>query len=52
MGKCLITGCEGFIGSHLAELLAEKGLEVFGIIYEDTLNLRYLNVGLICYAMV
>ena len=26
--KVLITGAEGFIGSHLAELCVEKGFEV------------------------
>jgi GDP-4-dehydro-6-deoxy-D-mannose reductase len=29
--KVLITGIAGFVGSHLAELLLEKGEEVFGI---------------------
>ena len=26
--KILVTGAEGFIGSHLTELLVEKGYEV------------------------
>jgi nucleoside-diphosphate-sugar epimerase len=26
MGKCLITGCEGFVGSCLADLLPENGI--------------------------
>ncbi len=43
MERCLITGCEGFIGSHLADLLMEKGLKVFGTVYEDTLNLKYIE---------
>jgi len=30
--KVLVTGAEGFIGSHLTELLVEKGFEVKGII--------------------
>lgn len=29
--KALITGCAGFIGSHLTEKLLEKGFEVIGI---------------------
>jgi GDP-4-dehydro-6-deoxy-D-mannose reductase len=29
--RALITGITGFTGSHLAELLLDKGLEVFGI---------------------
>ena len=28
--KALITGITGFVGSHLAELLIEKGVEVYG----------------------
>jgi len=30
--KALITGISGFVGSHLAELLLEKGYEVHGTI--------------------
>ena len=29
--RCLVTGCAGFIGSHLAEKLVESGFEVVGI---------------------
>jgi nucleoside-diphosphate-sugar epimerase len=29
--KCLVTGCAGFIGSHLSEALASKGHSVLGI---------------------
>ncbi len=29
--RCLVTGCAGFIGSHLAEKLVESGFEVMGI---------------------
>jgi len=28
MGKALITGADGFIGSHLTEMLVAKGYEV------------------------
>ena len=28
---CLVTGCAGFIGSHLAERLIKEGHEVIGI---------------------
>ena len=43
MKKCLITGCEGFIGSHLADFLVEKGHQVHGIVYGDTGNVDHLN---------
>ena len=29
--KALVTGCAGFIGSHLADRLLQDGLEVIGI---------------------
>jgi len=29
--RALVTGCAGFIGSHLCEYLAEKGYEIIGI---------------------
>jgi UDP-glucose 4-epimerase len=31
MAKCLVTGCAGFIGSHLCDELLAKGHEVIGI---------------------
>lgn len=43
MASCLITGCEGFVGSHLADLLVKKGLRVYGTVYEDTGNLDHLK---------
>ena len=41
--KILITGCEGFIGSHLADMLVEKGLDTYGMVYGDTRNIRHLK---------
>jgi GDP-4-dehydro-6-deoxy-D-mannose reductase len=41
--RYLITGCEGFIGSHLADLLVEKGLSVYGMVYGDTKNVDHLK---------
>ena len=31
MSKVLLTGCSGFIGSHLSRFLIEKGFEVVGV---------------------
>jgi GDP-4-dehydro-6-deoxy-D-mannose reductase len=43
MKRCLITGGEGFIGSHLADLLVEKGLPVYTMVYADAHNLDHLR---------
>lgn len=43
MARCLITGCEGFIGSHLADLLVGMGHEVYGMVYGDTGNIEHLK---------
>lgn len=32
MGKALITGITGFVGSHLSEFLLDKGIEVYGTV--------------------
>ncbi len=34
--RCLVTGCGGFIGSHLAERLLDDGLEVYGTVRRST----------------
>ncbi|MDR7494212.1 MAG: GDP-mannose 4,6-dehydratase [Armatimonadota bacterium] len=41
--RCLVTGCEGFLGSHLADLLVEKDLSVCGMVYADAASLRHLE---------
>jgi nucleoside-diphosphate-sugar epimerase len=41
-GKVLVTGATGFIGSHLAERLVEKGRQVRCLV-RRTSNLRYLQ---------
>lgn len=43
MGKALITGCSSFIGSHLADLVLEKGHDVFGTVYQHNENIDYLK---------
>ncbi|MFC2002722.1 GDP-mannose 4,6-dehydratase [Chloroflexota bacterium] len=49
MKKCLITGCGGFIGSHLAEFFVEMGFSVYGIVYPDTKNINHLGGRLNIY---
>lgn len=39
----LITGCGGFIGSHLAELMLNQGWTVCGTIHHSTRNITYLQ---------
>jgi len=42
--KALITGCGGFIGSHLADFLVERGLDVYGTVYKNcTENIKHLK---------
>jgi NAD dependent epimerase/dehydratase len=36
--KCLVTGADGFIGSHLTELLLEKGYEVRALSFYNSFN--------------
>ena len=36
--RIVITGGGGFIGSHLADFLREKGVEVFATVHEDELK--------------
>lgn len=43
MKRCLITGCEGFVGSHLADLLIGKGVPGYGTAYGDAANLNHLK---------
>lgn len=41
MNKCLITGCGGFIGSHLAEFLLEKGMSIYGTVHQDKKSMEH-----------
>jgi len=44
--KCLITGCEGFIGSHLVDLLLEKQLPIYAMVYDSTEKLDHVKNGI------
>lgn len=43
MKRCLITGIGGFLGSHLAELLLEKGFAVYGTCRQDTAAVEHIR---------
>jgi len=45
MKKALITGISGFVGSHLAEFLLDKGYEVYGIVRwrTDVSNIEHIK---------
>ena len=40
MATCLITGCAGFIGSHLAEHLVKNNHDVFGTVFSRLENIQ------------
>src|SRR3989338_8141849 len=41
--KAFITGLGGFIGSHLAELLLENGIRVYGTVYNNTRRIKEID---------
>ena len=41
--RALITGCEGFIGSHLAELALDKGYDVYAAVHGTTENIDHIK---------
>ena len=38
MKKILVTGADGFIGSHLTEALLDRGYEVKAFVYYNSFN--------------
>jgi len=44
MKKAMITGCGGFIGSHIADFLLTKNMDIYGIVYEKkSVNIAHLK---------
>jgi UDP-glucose 4-epimerase len=43
MRKALVTGCAGFIGSHMVDFLLKEGFVVFGIDNLSTGKLEFIN---------
>lgn len=43
MNNYLITGCGGFIGSHLAEFLLTEAKAVFGMVHRDSSRIEHLK---------
>lgn len=43
MKRCLITGCGGFIGSHLAAYLLQNGFAVYGMAHRNIKHLENLT---------
>jgi len=46
MKKCLITGCNGFVGFHLIEFLIKRGAIVYGTIHHDRRRIAHLHDGI------
>jgi GDP-4-dehydro-6-deoxy-D-mannose reductase len=41
--KALITGADGFIGSHLADFLLDKNMEIYATVYSGKKNIEHLE---------
>lgn len=53
--KILVTGCNGFIGSHVAEFYAKKGYQVIGIGRENSSlvkNIKYYQKDLLIQDLI
>ncbi len=46
--KALITGMDGFIGSHLADFLIAKGFEVYGTFYKERSHVPKEAIAIKC----
>ena len=44
--RILITGCAGFIGSHLVDFFLKKKFQIIGIDNLSTGNIKFLNKAL------
>lgn len=45
MRTVVVTGCTGFIGSHLVQILLEKNVEIYGIVRNTSTNLYRLPLN-------
>ncbi|MCP4582031.1 MAG: GDP-mannose 4,6-dehydratase [candidate division Zixibacteria bacterium] len=43
--KALITGCNGFVGSHLADLLIREGFEIIGYDFDEEISDKSVKAG-------
>jgi len=41
--KCLITGCNGFVGSYLADFLIKRGVIVYGTVHRSRERIAHLG---------
>ena len=49
MSKILITGADGFIGSHLTERLVREGHDVRAFVYYNSFNFGMARPGIARY---
>ncbi|MEG1332008.1 MAG: NAD-dependent epimerase/dehydratase family protein, partial [Eubacterium sp.] len=43
MNRAIVTGGNGFVGSHLVCALAEKGVKVYAIIKDEYENIEFIK---------
>jgi GDP-4-dehydro-6-deoxy-D-mannose reductase len=49
MKKCLITGCNGFVGSYLAEFLINRSVIVYGMVHRSRERIAHLGDKIIIF---